>query len=266
MDMQIFDLFKEGMSKARIAHKRFTLLVIISCVFIIIGFLFNILGFKNINYFFALLYILVFAKFWLTPTMLAVVTIFGAVIGNLGKDEIESESAIIFLKYYIAILGHILFYGAYIFLYLATKSFSENPMIFFQILAATMVMEFASISWGYGERLYKKFIKYTIPSMIIICAIGLVPDSIYQRFIGFNPNTIFQETETEKAFRRIDEIERKRVEDANVARIKKISSQIKTGEKLSPDDEDFLRQMEKERDENTLPALLKKLFSEKRQH
>lgn len=258
----LLGLFRTGAMYAGVAHKRLTSLLIASCVFIVIGFLLNIIGLEKINYVFALLYILIFAKFWLTPAKLTTVTALGAIVGSLENDEAVSETAIVFLRHYIAILGHILFYGAYIFLYLATTSFSEHPMIFFQILSTTIVMELAAINWGYGKRLYKKFITTTIPSMVIVCAIGLVPDSVFQNYIGFNPKAIFRETETAKGLGKIIEIERKRMEDANVARLVKIGEQVEAGKTLSLNDEAFLQRMKRERDERTLPALLRKLFSE----
>lgn len=227
---------------------------------VLAGFILNIIGIKEANIIFAVFFLLVALVVWSRPVYLGIITGTAAALTVLQQNQSFPERAKRFLQDYVKILRQALLWGLITFLALGIVSFRENPLAFFGIIVALAIMELIYVEWKIGGRFGRKFVYYAAICILVAFVLSLIPRHAWKKSIGFDVKGFFSSTESEEALSDLEKEQQSAEEKMKAAILEKIQEKIKKSAKkgirpeLTPLEEEFIREMQKERDENSIPG------------
>jgi len=233
---------------------------------IIIGLVFNYCGLKEANFFISLFLTIVSIILATRPEPILIAITGGIASGIVQEPQTMLDEVKRSLKGYMKYTGHVLMWISIFALFMGFIPIRENPMAVLVIATAIMVIGFASKLWFDNPIFYQKVI-YTYACFILaLSLLSLISGATYIKYLGFNPKTLFEASDTENSVYEAEAAIAKAQEKANVKILKAITKKVKMGTELSESEKDFLRTMQIERDNNTLISRGKEKVSEISSH
>lgn len=227
---------------------------------VLAGFFLNLIGLKEVNIIFAVFFLLIALAVWSRPVYFGIITGTAAALSVLQQNQSLYDKAKGLLGNYAKILRQTLLWGMITFLALGTFSLRENPLAFFGIISVLVLLELIFVEWKIGGKFGRKFVYYAAICILVAFVLSLIPRHAWKKSIGFDVKGFFSSTESEEALSDLEKEQQSAEEKMKAAILEKIQEKIKKSAKkgirpeLTPLEEEFIREMQKERDENSIPG------------
>lgn len=168
-------------------YRRLILTLIIISVMYFLGFIINVVGFKGLNYFPFIAFVMASGILRIHPVHNAIVAFFGALIEALETNSSLSKGAIKYLQYYQGYFSQFISYGALVFWALAVIPLEGNAMNSLAIFSTIVML----LIMGIGGSLCR----YLINIFVITVLIYFSYQAVSQSFKDFT-STVSTNTET----------------------------------------------------------------------
>jgi hypothetical protein len=228
-------------------------------IFLFVGFIFNIAGFKEINYFFSIVFTIAACIIWSRGNYVTTVAGVGSAIDILRNGSNPIVGIEKSLKTYVSALGFALLSGSIVFYFLATIPFQDQPGKLLAIIATIILLALASERWGFNSKWWQSVIYGFTMIMLILNFASLVPRQIWIRYTNHDLYPAFHDTKTEQALARAESNESAYQDKLNAQLLNIIADKLGRGEKLTAEEELFYKQLKEERSNNSLPGRIGKL-------
>lgn len=162
--------------EAKKVYYSMAIAIIFLLAVLIIGYLFNLIGCKGINFIFAIIFTVGAVITWANPSYLAIVAGSGAVFEALKNESSLTAGVKNFIDNYTKLLLNVLFYGSIIFWGLGVIPFGENPMAFFALISGLTLLFLIKPVLNVGGTFWKYIVYFGIILGLIFYSLSIIPE------------------------------------------------------------------------------------------
>lgn len=233
--------------------------------FVILGFIFNLIGLKEVNLVFAIISAIVYISIGFWPDILLGMLALGVVSGTARSPQTISQETKRFWELYKSFLLQLMLWTSLVFFVLGTISFRENWFSFFAILAALILLGLMSTVWKMGGAFAKKLAWYYVVFMVILFALRLIPGGWQVRLLGTDLFGSASVTKKEETIVEINRIIKQMKDREGLAELIDIRNKLQdpkaTLKSLSPDEQKIILAETEKAKERSAPSKVGDAFS-----
>lgn len=205
-----------------------------------IGYILNIAGLKELNFLILLVFILASTIYLVHPTSILTFLGLSSILGVSNRESSFAAEAV-HLK---NIVVGVLLWGSFIFFLLATKSFEQDPLLFFAVLSCVVILFLVFSLSGIGSIFRVKFVYIYVTAVLAYLSLSLIPGPLWVTVVGFDPMRKFGLTPLSTAIYDVTGAQQEVLVRLNTARLNEIQEKIESGIALTNEDQIFMTQMD----------------------
>lgn len=250
------------LDEARDFHARYiarSIWLLAGLVLIMVGI--NYAGYKGINIGISLFLSLVVLTIATRPEPLIAAVIAGLASGAIQRPQTMIQEVRTFLKTFFRSLGDVIFWISIFGMFLGTVSCAGNPRAVATIAIALIVIGYGSYRWEMGPVMYKTVIYGYAIFIFLFSLVSLPSHATWMHYAGFDPIGILRTSYEEELLAKIEEEIAKNESEAKIAILKNIKKDLEAKRPLKDWQETFMKTMQKERGENSIPSRVAEKFS-----
>lgn len=221
----------------------------------------NYIGFKEVNIFISLFLCLAVLTIATRPEPLVAAVLAGLTSGVIQRPQTMVKEVRCFLFLFFRSLGDVVFWISIFGMFLGTVSCKGNPGTVAAIAIALVVIGYGSYKWKMGPVLYKRVIYGYAIFIFLFSLINLPSHATWMHYAKFDPISILRASDEEDILAEVEKASAKKESDANIEILREIKKDIKDGKDLKQWQIDFLEEMKRKRDANSIPSRVADTFS-----
>ena len=213
-----------------------------------VGVTFNYLGLMVVNGCLGIIFII--AATYIASQPKVITGLIGIGTGTELKEPINGITDA--FKLWAIILSQIMIWVSIFFLICATVHFDRNIDAMPVIVLGLFIIFMAAPTWGFKSNIPKRLAYIYAIVMVIVYFSCMISPVSYKHYIKFDPVRIFRVSDVDIVLAEIEDIEEEQADENIEKELKEIKSKIKKREKLSDNEEKFLQNEKKERDNRSV--------------
>lgn len=163
----------------RRAYEKLLTILFVAIAILAVGFIANVVGYKEINIGLASMFALLTAILWWRPQQVAWVATMGGIIGKLGeKNDISDGTKWLLMEFY-KIFKTVLLIGTIVLFYLSFIPFRANPDAFFVLIAGSIVTSLLAERLEIAGKTGQKLGFYGACVIMGLALVSLIPSGFW---------------------------------------------------------------------------------------
>ncbi len=259
--LETLGLADDSLDEARSFHARvIATLIILVGILVLIGYCFHRIGFGSINIIIGLLLDFAALIAFLRPEPLLIFLGLGTFLGIMKTPETISQETRDVFSWYANACGNFLLISSIIFMFLGTWPWVIGFGNFLVICLSLLTLVLMSTLWKKSGRFGKTFAyAYTILILVVFVFWTSAPDAAKAKIFGPDFPREFV-SEEEIVLEEINGEKRELEKRKTVEQLEKIKHKVQDGQKLSREEEIFLKKAQEKQDKETIPAKISSLI------
>jgi|GEM_PF-5291723 len=212
----------------------------------------------QVNYIILLIYIIVLIILSYCSDIVVNMLVAAGLSGIVQEPQTIRNELKMFFSEHFRIMAWVVLFSSLPFVFLANVPIFGHGLIFWGLISLLILMGLTIFIWDIKGNWVKNIIFYSLLFLIIITPLGLIPNDVYKKTIGFSPFSFFHRSETEKTLQALEDLIEQSTDAAQTKTLEDIMNTVRNKDPLSPKQLNDFGEIQKKVADKSLPTNAKK--------